>query len=369
MTAPAAAPRLEALDVLVDLLSDVESPNPSGDFYDRVCEAVCRMTTMERAVFFLYDQARAGVRPVGSYGFDPELLSQVFGTLEDAPLAHRALVTDQVIETSDDLEHQIPERYARLFPVTTLTCIPVAAAGRWFGVILVDRGGGRFQLTDEERHALWLLGRMVALAASARIATRQQERARVLSDRITLTREVHDRVMQRLFGVSLALAPDREPRAEVWTRCSNEIQAALGDLRTALQRPVVPEPTEVATRLREELDRLLEHHRDLGVRVTWPEDVDVPEECEPLAQSVLAEALGNARKHADPSRVDVMVGSEDGAFTLEVSNDGVRSDPRGTGMGLRLAFFEAVQRGGLLEFGSKGTDRWRVRLVLPPVAH
>ncbi len=365
MLAPAAVPRLEALDVLVGLLSKIDSADSAGDFYDRVCEAVCRMTSTERAVLFLYDEARAGVRAAGSRGIDPELLSQVFGTLEDTPLAHRALATDRVLEASEDIEGQIPERYARLFAVTTLTCIPIAAAGRWFGVILADRGGGRFQLSDEERHAMWLLGRMVALAASARIVTRQQERARVLTERITLTREVHDRVMQRLFGVSLALAPDREPRAEVWTRCSSEIQAALTDLRAALRRPVVTEPAQVATTMREELERLSEHHRDLGVRVTWTDGVEVPQECEPLAQSVLAEALRNADKHADPSRVDVLVGSENGAFTLEVSNDGVRGDERGTGMGLRLAFFEAVQRGGLLEFGSKSQDRWRVRLVMP----
>jgi signal transduction histidine kinase len=367
MTAPSAAPRLEAVDVLVDLLSEIDSPDAEGDFYDRVCEAVCRMTSMERAVLFRYHEARAGVRAAGSRGINRELLSRVFGSLEDAPLAHRALATNQVVVTSEDIEDGIPERYARLFAVTTLTCIPIAAAGRWFGVIVADRGGGRFDLSDEERDALWLLGRMVALAASARIATRQQERARELTDRITLTRDVHERVVQRLFGVSLALAPDREPRAEVWTRCSSEIQAALTDLRAALRRPLVPEPEDLATTLREELRRLGEHHRDLGVRVTWPDDVHVPEDCEPLAQSVLAEALRNADKHADPTHVDVLVGCEDGAFTLEVSNDGVRGDQRGTGMGLRLAFFEAVQRGGLLEYGSKDEDRWRVRLVMPPV--
>ena len=366
--AAASVPRLEALDVLVELLSDLDSPDPASDFYDRVCEAVCRMTSMERAVLFRYREAPARFVAAGSRGIETELLSKASDALEDTPLAYRALTSDRVIVTSEYIERQIPEHYARLFSVTTLTCIPVAAAGRWFAVILADRGGGRFHLSEEERHAMWLLGRMVALAASARIATRQQERARELNHRITLTREVHERVVQRLFGVSLALAPDREPRAEVWTRCSSEIQAALGDLRTALRRPVGPEPAEVTTTLREELRRLSDHHRDLGVRVSWPDDVHVPDECEPLVQAVLAESLRNARKHADPSRVDVCVGHEDGAFTLEVSNDGVRRDPRGTGMGLRLAFFEAVQRGGLLEFGSKGEDRWRVRLVLPRVA-
>jgi hypothetical protein len=54
----------------------------------------------------------------------------------------------------------------------------------------------------------------------------------------------------------------------------------------------------------------------------------------------------------------------DGAFLLEVRNDGAREGTRGTGMGLRLAAVEALQRGALVEFGPEGGD-WRVRLVVP----
>ena len=49
------------------------------------------------------------------------------------------------------------------------------------------------------------LGRLAALAASVERATRQDERARQLNERIELTREIHERVMQRLFGLLLAL--------------------------------------------------------------------------------------------------------------------------------------------------------------------
>ena len=34
-------------------------------------------------------------------------------------------------------------------------------------------------------------------------------------------------------------------------------------------------------------------------------------------------------------------------------------------MGLRLAALEAIQSGGMVEFGPVGRDEWRVRLVLP----
>jgi two-component sensor histidine kinase len=93
--------------------------------------------------------------------------------------------------------------------------------------------------------------------------------------------------------------------------------------------------------------------------------VEVPAGVEPLAQSVLAEGLRNAHKHAKPSSVRVRVGRLDGAFVVEVRNDGAQaSSPRGAGMGLRLAAVEALQRGALVEFGPDGGD-WRLRLVVP----
>ena len=36
-----------------------------------------------------------------------------------------------------------------------------------------------------------------------------------------------------------------------------------------------------------------------------------------------------------------------------------------TGMGLRLAAFEALQHGGFVEFGAREADKWQVRLVVP----
>ena len=99
--------------------------------------------------------------------------------------------------------------------------------------------------------------------------------------------------------------------------------------------------------------------------------MEVPEELEPLAQSVLAEALRNADKHARPTGVRVHVGRSEDTFVLEVRNDGaaagsrVRPGSRGAGMGLRLAAVEALQLGGFVEFGLEDAAEWRVRLVVP----
>jgi signal transduction histidine kinase len=358
--------RTDALDAIVELLGALDGGQGAtgGQFYDRLCEACCRLASMDRAGLLLYDDARQLVVPVGTHGIETELFAEVYGTLEETPIAQVALSEDRVVEVTGDLERWVPARYARLGGITTLTCVPVSAGGRWLGVIFADRGGTRFELTDEERHAMWTLGKTAALAASVRIATNQHGRARLLEARLDLARELHERVVQRLFGVSLVLGSEGPLSDEARRRCTAEMHAALADLREALSRPLAPPSIDTGATLREELARLGRHYKDLPLELDWEEGVEVPEEVEPLAQSVLAEALRNAHKHARPTSVRVRVGRVDGAFVLEVRNDGAREATRGTGMGLRLAAVEALQRGALVEFGPEDHE-WRVRLVVP----
>ena len=369
--APAAAgaptPRTDALEVIVDLLGALDGdPGPTGSgFYDRLCEGMCRTAAMTRAGLLLYDDVRQLVVPVGSHGMEASLLAEVYGTLEETPIAQVALAEDRVVEVTGELERWVPARYAGLEGVETLTCTPVSAAGRLLGVIFADRGGTPFQLTDDERHAMWTLGKTAALAASVRIATSQQGRARLLQARIDLAREIHDRVVQRLFGVSLVLGSEHGLSEEARRRCADEMQAALYDLREALARPLAPAIVDTGATLRDELARLGRHYKDLPLELDWEEGVEVPDEVEPLAQSVLAEALRNADKHAKPTSVRVRVARSNGTFVLEVRNDGTKPGSRGTGMGLRLSAVEALQRGALVEFGPEDGGVWRVRLVVP----
>jgi signal transduction histidine kinase len=168
-----------------------------------------------------------------------------------------------------------------------------------------------------------------------------------------------------LFGVSMALDGDGDLPEDARRRCASETQAALSELRTALQRPLGRTPRSTRTTLRAEVQRLAGTHPDLGVSLRSDDAVEIPASLEPLAQSVLIEAVRNAHKHASPSRVDVRVSSLDGAFVLEVSNDGVRGRSRQPGMGLRLAALEALQSGGVVEFGEREPGIWQVRLVVP----
>lgn len=363
--AGSAAPRAGTVEVLVGLLAEVDEATESGVFYDRVCRAVCALTSMSRAALLLYEPAYRAVVPMGSHGLDPELLKRIEGTLDETPVAQRALEEDRVVEITGDLSEHVPRRYARLADTETITCTPIAAARRWLGVIFADRGGESFRLGDDERETMLTLGRLAALTASVEYSIEQRESERRLSERVELTRELHENAIQRLFGVALALGSDQGLSEQGRQRCQEELRSVVADLRTALTRPVAPARLGVKSSLAEVLERLVLRRPELNLR--WPDGVEVPPQLEPVAQSVLAEALRNADRHSRPSRIDVRVAADGATFTLEIENDGAGDGKgtRGGGLGLRIAALEALRYEGLVEFGPLPGDRWRVRLLAP----
>jgi signal transduction histidine kinase len=339
----------DAIEIFAEVLAQSEQEGLADDFYSRLCEGITRCTALRRVVIFRYDSTRRRILAAGS----------------SAALAREALVQDRVLEIAEDLESQLPAEYVERLAARTVVCSPMSARGRWMGAILGDRGGDGPPLTAAEREVLWILGKMAALAAMARVATRQHERAVALEARIDLAREVHEGVVQRLFGVSLALSGDQPFDEQTRRRCAEEVQAALSDLRVAMQRPLGRVVAATSTTLAEEVARLRHEYPDLGITLDDGAQLAAPAALEPLAQSVLAEAIRNADKHAHATRVGVRSQMGDGTFVLEITNDGVQKHGEPAGMGLRLAGFEALQAGGLLEFGSRDGDRWQVRLVVP----
>jgi signal transduction histidine kinase len=359
---------VEALELFAEVLSQSEHEAAIGDdFYDRLCSAVCRLAHLRRAIIFRYDPASRQVRAAGAHGIDIDRFSGAHVSVDTLDTAARALREDQVVEAGGDIREELPGDYAYLVPEPMrVVCGPMVAAGRAVGVIVADRGLDAPRLDASERHLLWTLGKAAALASVARNVATQTETARQLRQRIDLAREVHEGVIQRLFGISMVLDGAGDLPEDVRARCASEIQAALSELRDTIQRPLGRRSRATQTTFAAELSRLDKTNSDLHLEFDSDAPAHVPDELEPVAQSVLAEAIRNVRKHAEPTHVAVRTAQVDGAFVLEVINDGVRPGrAHQPGMGLRLAAFEALQSGGIVEFGPLGEGSWQVRLVVP----
>lgn len=337
---------------------------------DRICEAVCRTTSFSRAVMFTHDPTLGVSTPTGFHGVAEDVIASVTATLDEMPLAQRVLAEDRVIEVSRNLEFELPARYAGMAGITTITCAPVAAAGTWFGVIVADQGGEDYLLSEEDHQRLHTLGRLAAIAATVEKSTTSRERTRSVDSRIGLIREIHDQVVQRMFGLSLALGSGGSLSEQEQQQCSEEITAVLGQLRTALARPVATDqpgdlgdpgaPGDSRT-FRELVDWFAESE---AIELWWQDDVTTPYHLEILAISALTEGLRNAQRHSDSGQVEIRVGITEGAFSVEVINDRISQSAQGGGLGLRLLTLEALQSDALVEFGPRG-DRWHFRLLAP----
>src|ERR1700756_3958696 len=113
----------EALGLFVELLSGVDSASPtSAEFYDRLCEATCRLAHLRRAVIFLWDDARREVRAVGSRNVPLEAFSRSYVSTANVPIARAALAGDCVLEAHERFEAQIPPEIVERLQPRNLVC-------------------------------------------------------------------------------------------------------------------------------------------------------------------------------------------------------------------------------------------------------
>jgi signal transduction histidine kinase len=185
-----------------------------------------------------------------------------------------------------------------------------------------------------------------------------------------LVRQVHEQVIQRLFGLGLVLGSGQPLQGEALERARAEVEATQADLRQLLHGPQLKTGAPTAMRMAEEVERLQRTHDAVELHADLEDGVEIPERLESLAQSVLGEAVRNALKHGAPTGLHVTLTRRDDALSLTIDSDGAHGGSVGgssTGIGLRLAAVEAMQVGGLLEFGATGEGGWRVRLLLPAI--
>lgn len=284
-------------------------------------------------------------------------------------LSGRAIATGAL--ASSDPSEPPSESVVRSGPAAAMA-LPVRAGDDVLGVLSVYRSVDSPVFTDAERAmaADFALHAGVAI----RLARARADRARLalIDDRARIARDLHDHVIQRLFGTGLtlqALAARTPENAHAISAQVDAIDAAIGEIRTAI----------FALNSRPEADGTL-RHRVLDVAadatgglanpplVTFNGPVDLLV-TGALADDVLAvvrETLANATRHAEATRVEVSVAVDDDSVTVTVDDDG-RGLPAvpSRASGTRNLEERATRRGGSFVLTARETGGTRARWSAP----
>ena len=251
--------------------------------------------------------------------------------------------------------------------------LPLVTSARLLGILVIERAHGAVDFSRADLEMAADFAGQASVAMELARATEDEQRMVLLEDRSRIARDLHDHVIQQLFGTGLelqsvlgAIGPGVE--ADRIEGAITSLDIAIAQIRTAV----------FALSSSRAAGRDLARHRIIDVvsavssgfprtpRVEFggPVDLVITDDLADDVTAVARELLANTAKHANADNVSVKVVVQDGLIIVEVSDDGVGvSCPPDRQSGLANLARRAELRGGVFRIGSgQGTTlaHWSV---------
>jgi signal transduction histidine kinase len=238
---------------------------------------------------------------------------------------------DELVAYNVDLEHTVAARTEKLHEV------------------IAD-----MEKVDEQRRLL----------LSHVVHAQEDERTRIAND-------IHDDPLQKLVAAKMQTElMQRSPGdLEDLTRLSETIRSCIASLRLLLfdLRPPILDAEGVGPAISYVLERW-----DADIEFDVRDDLlrDIPIESRVILYRIAHEALSNARKHADASRLDIEIKARGNDYLMQISDDGVGFDPlevatRPGHMGLAAMRERAEMAGGRIDLHSLPGSGTALKVWLP----
>lgn len=312
---------------------------PLAEVARLITDVIARQLQVERVGLFLHDE-RGNIDPVALRNVSPEYGKAVTRMVPVSPLFSRAQATglpvfERNVQQNDLFSSELRELY-RKENISSLLIIMLQYEQKFAGVLVVYPDAER-DFAPQELAAFQSLADMATLAIALSQRFQQQREIAMLEERNRLAREIHDTVAQSLAVLILQMETtrialrraDNVGAEEMLTQAHGLAKNALEDTRRAV-RGLAASAAEIlspAQAIAQEAEQL---EAESGIPTQFilsgEEQTLNPDQRASLLR-IAQEALTNARKHAQPSRVRVglQYGAEE--VTLLVEDDGLGFDP------------------------------------------
>jgi signal transduction histidine kinase len=254
---------------------------------------------------------------------------------------------------------------------------PLGAPGNVRGILTAGRRPGSMPLAAPAVEMLVSFAAQAGVGLELAEHRRDAQRLAVFEDRDRIARDLHDLVIQRLYatGMSLESVSARLGDADSRRRVSSavdDLDETIKQIRSAIfglhSRPAADEAGLRAQILEVANQAAIALGFAPALRVSGRLDDDIPADVAEHLLGALREALSNAARHAQATRVEVTVegGPE---LVLLVRDNGVGIKETGRRSGLANLADRAGLLGGSMRTGPAGGGgtelEWRVPLTRP----
>ena len=258
------------------------------------------------------------------------------------------------------------EPLAEVMPVGALMVLPLGGQQRIRGVLIVARAYGRPRFSSADLDMATTFANHAAVALELADARADQQRVVLLEDRDRIARDLHDHVIQRLFGAGLSVegVASGMPATPAAARLA-EVVADIDDTIRQIRTSIFQLRGPLAVRTGELRARILGVAAELGPSLGFdahmgfvgPVDAAIPDELADDVVAVVREGLTNVARHANATQASVEVCASGTEMSIDVTDDGVGVGSADRAGGLANLDRRAALLGGTFEVISPLPER------------
>ena len=325
----------ERVQILNELMRIAASSHEVVEVFDLIGKQIRKLIHFERMVIRLrptgadYCEVYAGAGADALAGEQPRM------PIADTPWGEAMAAGRPIISNATpDSVYPVMRDLARQSTYRCGLHVPLKSKGGVFGTLdfsAYELDG--FRERDAEV-AQAIADHLAVIVEHTQLHEEAKETAK-LQERTRLAREIHDTLAQSLTSIVIQLESAEDQLGAGRESARSAIQAARHQARESLEearrsvwdlQPAALEARDLPAALRREAARLEVTGIDVSFEARGAAPGPIDGHCEQALLRIAQEALTNARKHAQASRVSVVLEYRGEDLRLEITDDGVGFD-------------------------------------------
>jgi signal transduction histidine kinase len=333
------AQRNQDLSLLNDLAKTLAGSMEVDDILDETLKRVINYLGVEAGEVYLREDGRRELQLTIHRGEAPEaFLDREKLDVGECFVGRVAHLGQTMMSTSLETDVRFLRKAIINAGFNSMACIPLKARRKVVGVLSVVSRGKRI-FSDRELNLLEAIGTWAGTAIENARLQSQARRLAVLEERERIGMDLHDGIIQSIYGVGLALeyaflSAEENPlltrekienSIEGLNSTIRDIRAYVADLRPHQLRDEQP--------LQQGIERLVNDFRTVSTTKATLKTVDdglaeLPRENSLALFHICQEALANVAKHAHAQNADIHLWITEDRVLLKVEDDGRGFDPQ-----------------------------------------